>query len=289
MDNEIDKKYLIKLGSFTKELAEIAGNILNNNFGKNVDIKYKDIDDPVSSVDIEIQNKLIQKIKKEFPEHRILAEENTPHQSENFSEFMWVIDPIDGTKNFINGLPIFASSIGILYKGTPIAGSIFIPWPNNDQGIILHAYKNSGLFVNSKLIKKSKTKKDALIALPGNFSSNVNLGNIRVTGSIAYEMALVCLGILDYAVFFNPKLWDVASGHLLAYENNKKIFSIKKNSGLKKFLSPKKLIVEKQLINDWQKNIESNKLKQWSKKIIVGSENDIDLIRNYVENNKLKF
>ena len=192
--------------------------------------------------------------------------------------------------------------------GSATSGDIIQNWLRDELPVpfeVLKDYKLPGYVDNKTLVIgasisgetretisaciEAKTKKDALIALPGNFSSNVNLGNIRVTGSIAYEMALVCLGILDYAVFFNPKLWDVASGHLLAYENNKKIFSIKKNSGLKKFLSPKKLIVEKQLINDWQKNIESNKLKQWSKKIIVGSENDIDLIRNYVENNKLKF
>jgi len=284
----IDTPHLIKLNSFSKELAKLAGDILNENFGKKISIKYKNTNDPVSSVDIEIQDKLIQKIKNEFPEHRILGEEKTKNQTDSYSDFMWVIDPLDGTKNFINGLPLFASSIGILYKGIPVAGAIFIPWPNNDQGIVLHAFKNSGIFINNVSINKSIIKHDPLIALPGNFSSNVDLGNIRVTGSIAYEIAMVCLGVFDYAVFFAPKLWDVAAGYLLAYESNKKVFRITKNSGLNKIFFPEKIEPDPKLISGWHKNIESNKLEKWSMKIILGSEENIHPIKNYIYNSRFR-
>lgn len=285
----IDTPYLIKLNSFSKELANLAGDILNENFGKKINIEYKNINDPVSSVDIEIQEKLIQKIKKEFPEHRILAEEKIKNQTDSFSDFMWVIDPLDGTKNFINGLPLFASSIGVLYKGTPVAGAIFIPWPNNEQGIVLHAFKNSGILINNTLINESIIKNDPLIALPGNFCANEDLGNIRVTGSIAYEIAMVCLGIFDYAVFYNPKLWDVAAGYLLAYESKRKVFRIAKKSGFTSIFSGGKIYPDPELLPRWHKNIESNKLKKWSMKIVLGSEKNIQPIKNYIENSRFRF
>jgi len=285
----IDTQYLIKLGSFSKELATLAGNILTENFGKKFNIEYKNPNDPVSSVDIEIQDKLIQKIKKEFPDHRILAEENTYTQKKSCSDFMWVIDPLDGTKNFINMLPIFASAIGVLYKGTPIAGAIFIPWPNNQKGMVLYAYKNSGLLCDSTPVNKLINKKDPLVALPGNFSTSSDLGNIRVTGSIAYEIVMVCLGILDYAVFFAPKLWDIAAGYILAYESKKTVYSITKNTKFKKIFIPEKLNINPELIPYWHKNIESNKLDQWSMKIIFGSEKNIQPIKNYLERPKFRF
>ena len=284
----IDTPYLIKLNDFSKELANLAGNILNENFGKKINIEYKNINDPVSSVDIEIQEKLIQKIKKEFPEHRILAEERTKSQADSFSDFMWVIDPLDGTKNFINGLPLFASSIGILYKGAPIAGAIFIPWPNNEQGIVLHAYKNSGILINNTILTESIINNDPLIALPGSFCAKEDLGNIRVTGSIAYEIAMVCLGIFDYAVFYAPKLWDVAAGYLLAYESKKKVFRITKKSGFTNIFAPEKIHSDPELIPCWHKNIDSNKLEKWSMKIILGSEKNIRPIKNYIENSRFK-
>ena len=88
---------------------------------------------------------------------------------------VWIIDPLDGTRNFIHGLPLFACSIGVLYKGTPVVGAIFIPWPMSDPGIVLHASVGNGFRIDNELVaerKPSKFDPNGLITLPGSFSCN---------------------------------------------------------------------------------------------------------------------
>ena len=102
------------------------------------------------------------------------------------------------------------------------------------------------------------------------------------------KLRKVALNSTNITVFFAPKLWDVAAGYLLAYESNKKVFRITKNSGLNKIFFPEKIEPDPKLISGWHKNIESNKLEKWSMKIILGSEENIHPIKNYIYNSRFR-
>ena len=220
--------------------ARGAGRLLSTHFGSALSVEYKDRaqQDPVTSADRQTQAYLVAQISRQFPTHGILGEEdavgagsaaaadaNTPAP-----DFLWVLDPLDGTTNFMNGLPVYASSIGVLYRGRPLAGAVYIPWPNPAGGIVIHSRAGAGAFRDGNPISVYQTDRprpDRLIGLPGSFGASTKLGKglrgqplgqLRVTGSIAYELALTAMGMLQFAVIGAPRLWDLLGGALAVHE-----------------------------------------------------------------------
>mgnify|MGYP000987616337 FL=1 len=194
-------------------------------------ISYKDAKgrDPVTAADKEVQEYLSEQIRKRYPDHGIVGEEGDS-TSDSLPDIVWVLDPLDGTRNFMHGFPCYASSIGIMFKGVPVAGAIFIPWPNQDPGIVIHASNGNGCMVNDKRLETPSIKEvdpNAIITLPGSFSGRFKFdgqftsksGEPRMGGSIAYEMSLVALGITEYAVISGSHLWDVLAGIVLVNES----------------------------------------------------------------------
>ena len=98
--------------------------------------------------DTEAQEALVKAILEKYPNHDVVGEEDKKDEAD-ISDTVWVIDPLDGTRNFLNGLPIYASSIGLLFKGEPIAGSLYIPWPNAEGCLIISAVKGLGVRINN--------------------------------------------------------------------------------------------------------------------------------------------
>ena len=118
-------------------LAEEAGKFVMDYFDKDFEVSSKDRkNNLVTEVDKGCQNLIKNRISKRFPEHNIIGEEDESYIADTISEFVWVIDPIDGTTNFANGLPNFSISIGLLRNSEPIAGAIWIPWPNKKNCLI---------------------------------------------------------------------------------------------------------------------------------------------------------
>ena len=109
---------------FTRELAFEAGKVLNDYFGniKSINKKTASID-LVTEADIHSEKILIDKIQKKYPNHTIITEES--HLKDKNSDFRWVIDPLDGTTNFVHNLPIFAVSIGLQYKEKTVLGVVY--------------------------------------------------------------------------------------------------------------------------------------------------------------------
>jgi len=139
------------------EIARGAGRILAGHFGKQIAIEFKDEHerDPVTAADKEAQEYLATEIAKRFPDHGILGEEGTKEEKESeepAKDILWVLDPLDGTTNFMNGLPVFASSIGVLYRGWPIAAAMYVPWPNPEGGFVLHCRKAGGCFADDEAV-----------------------------------------------------------------------------------------------------------------------------------------
>ena len=233
----IEEEVLINIQKDAYELAMSAGKLLQGYFrdpmseAEVLKVSYKDAKkrDPVTAADKEVQKYLSDKIKAKYPAHGIVGEEGDS-SSDSLPDIVWVLDPLDGTRNFMHGFPCYASSIGIMFKGLPIAGAIFIPWPNQDPGIVIHASNGNGCMVNDKQLETpylDDVDPNAIITLPGSFSGRFKFdgqfiskaGEPRMGGSIAYEMSLVALGITEYAVISGSHLWDVLAGIVLVNES----------------------------------------------------------------------
>jgi myo-inositol-1(or 4)-monophosphatase len=166
---------------------------------------------PVSGVDIQVEALLRAALAAEFPDHMVIGEELPPHSPA--SGFAWIIDPIDGTNNFINGVPLFAASIGVLFEGRPIAGAIWCATTHELRPGIYHGIAGGALhFDGSELLRRTNHPWRGLVAEPGMAPSYGALGHTRVFGCAALEMAFVAAGLLRVAYISRPALWDITAG-----------------------------------------------------------------------------
>ena len=281
-------------------LAGEAGAILGEYFGKPLSVKYKDESelDPVTNIDNQIQEHIQDSVKSHFPNHGFLGEEDVsePLPTNLIPEFLWVVDPIDGTKNFIAGLPVYACSIAVLYKGAPYIGAVFLPWPNSAGGSVLHAKTGSGAFFNDEKIsirRDEEMKTSALITLPGSFSNifkateilKSKIGDFRMTGSIAYEMSMSALGISQLMVTTAPKIWDVAAGVCIIIESGGLVLegvSRKKRFGIFNDFkwNPLTTFSEPEHIDEM---LAPNSLRKWQKPLIAGSPHSVQFTASNLE------
>ena len=209
--------------------ARGGGDILLRYFRTNVEVEYKGAGkgDPVSKVDRESEAYLRAAIHDRYPGHSILGEEGNELDGEG--DYLWVLDPLDGTTNFLNRLPFFAVSIGVLYRGVPVVGAVFVPTSGLLEQGVYHAHLGGGAFFEDHAIRVAANplpEPSQLSALPGGYWRRIRFsgevrnspGEVRTLGSIAVELALTADGTLQYAVFGAPKIWDVAGGVLVVRE-----------------------------------------------------------------------
>jgi myo-inositol-1(or 4)-monophosphatase len=205
-----------------------AGEIILKSFGTNKKIKSKGDNNWVTETDLKAENAIIKCIKKYFPESSFLAEESG--RSKNQSDLHWIIDPIDGTNNYIHNYPFFCVSIALSIGGVLSCASIFDPLKKE----FFFAEKNKGSFLNERKI--SVTKLDKLsksLLCTGFITSNkkhtdINIRNfknlthscrsIRRDGSAALDLAYVACGRLDAFWELGLNAWDTAAGILLVKE-----------------------------------------------------------------------
>ncbi|MDR2772632.1 MAG: inositol monophosphatase [Elusimicrobiota bacterium] len=208
--------------------AEAGAGILMKYYGKTLNIEYKSATDPVSQADKNSQKKIISIIKKDFPTHGFLAEEDGV--SDIQKEFCWIIDPLDGTVNFVHGLPQFCVSIALKHKKEIIAGVIYAPAIKE----VFIAQKGKGAYFNGKRIKSSKnallTRSLGVTGFPyqikgkedrvfKNFENMVlNVQGVRRLGSAALDMAYTACGRLDFFWEETLKGWDIAAGIIIIKE-----------------------------------------------------------------------
>ena len=125
------EEMLEALESTAVELARHAGAEIQNMLGKVLAVEYKGdaeaahaLRDPVSEVDRNVELLIRAKLADRFPGHDILGEESEERPGRE-SDFVWAVDPVDGTTNFVNGFPLFAASIGVLHRHVPVAGAVW--------------------------------------------------------------------------------------------------------------------------------------------------------------------
>lgn len=218
--------------NFAVSTARRAGQIILKYFQEPLVVEYKSKQqtNPVTDADKRSEEYIKEAILKEYPSHSIVAEEGSEVDS-SCSDFIWVVDPLDGTVNFINGLPIFAVSIGVLYKGKPTVGSIFIPSYDKGNGIVFHARTGGGAFRDDRAICVSQDldpRRGRVSIFPASVAKSFRFkgefknysGELRSLGSVAYELAMTASGVIQYSIFGSPWVWDVAAGIVLVTEAN---------------------------------------------------------------------
>lgn len=215
--------------------AREAGDFLLRNFGKVTTIEKKGDRNFATNLDREAENMVIDAISKYFPGHGIIAEESGKRNAS--SEYLWIIDPLDGTHNFIRNVDIFGVSIGILRKNDFIAGVIYMP----KEKELYFAEKGSGAYKNDKKISVSETKtlRDCSISFDSSirYAPRVMLEvlgdlakevfNIRMFGSSARVLSYIAEGKLDLAVEFHDRPWDFAGGVCIIEEAGGRITELK--------------------------------------------------------------
>ena len=291
MRQPLDDALLFRIEEHATEMARGAGAILTGYFGKSksLEVEYKDKKerDPVTIADKESQEFLKQAISDHFPDHGILAEEDEEDKQREDSpspDFLWVLDPLDGTRNFMSGMPIYACSVGVMYQGAPIAGALFVPWPGEkSSGVVLHARKGGGAFMEDEplsVFASDEPKGNALVTLPGVFGAAYRFrrpmrgkaGEVRVTGSIAYELVMAAAGVTQYMLTSAPRLWDVAAGVMLVSEAGGLVMKGQRASDLTGMFRTTRWEPMDSLISSWQSGVTTIKeLRRWSAPLVLGS------------------
>jgi len=182
----------------------------------------KAVGDRVTDADVAIQSRMVNGIRACFPHDGILAEEGV--DDTGTSEFVWVIDPIDGTNNYALGIPCFAVSIGILKDGTPHAGVIHDP----NSGFTCSALRGQGTVAdgNTRMLapRALTAASNVAVRVPlepetdGAVISWLRRCKLRSFGSVALHLAYAAIGALDLVIDHKAKLWDIAAGALIVTE-----------------------------------------------------------------------
>ena len=208
-----------------------ASRSLIRDFGEieNLQVSTKGPGDFVSSADKRTEKILIEELQKAHPEYGIITEE-TGHINKSNIKNRWIIDPIDGTMNFLNGIPQFAISIGYEEEGEVKCGVIFNPILNE----MFCAEKGNGAYLNNSRIRVSNKKKikDALLVTGGPkggskikdkiFSEYIKISkqvsNVRKFGSASLDLAYVACGRFDGYWQRELNFWDIAAGTIILKE-----------------------------------------------------------------------
>lgn len=224
----LDDAQLNEMEQQACDLVRGAGAILLRYFDQPLSIDYKSANNrnPVTDADHASDEYLRGELSRRFPEHGIVTEE-TESESDDPKEITWVVDPLDGTTNFLHGLPMFASMVCALERGAPVAGAIYIPHIGGSDGRVIHTRRGGGAFQDdAPLTLETSDPPRRMASVPGYFlrmfthrrDMRRRLGDLRNTGSAGYEMAMTVRGVFDYTVFSGPWVWDLATGCLAVQE-----------------------------------------------------------------------
>ena len=211
-----------------QDAAEKAAAFIRQEAHKTLDIGYKGATDLVTHVDLGSEKIIKETVQSKFPEHQFLAEEGGIEQSD--SEYLWVIDPLDGTTNFVHGYPLYAVSIALYQENRPLAGVV----NHISSGEIYTATSGGGAFCNGKALQVSKTKELSKSLLATGFpythdqiwSRNMEhfklltdrTQGVRRAGAAALDFCHVARGWLDGFWEYQLGAWDMAAGVLIVEE-----------------------------------------------------------------------
>ena len=203
--------------------CEKASKVIIRDFGEveNLQVSKKGPKDFVTKTDKRAEKIIIEELSKSKKNYSFITEENGKIFNKN-KDIFWIIDPIDGTTNFLHGIPHFAISIALQIEDEIVTGLIFDPIKNE----IFYAEKNSGSFLNNTRIKVSKKSQlDECLFATNNtgISTAYPILNLRNSGCAALDLAYVCCGRFDGYFNASINIWDIAAGKIIVEEAGGKL------------------------------------------------------------------
>jgi myo-inositol-1(or 4)-monophosphatase len=218
------------IDTYAKEWVKEAGKKIRASFNSTLNIQTKsDPNDLVTNIDKEIEQFFIAKIKEKFPSHRILGEEGFGDEVKSLEGTVWMIDPIDGTMNFIHQQRNFAISLGVYENGVGKIGLVY----DVVHDELYHAISGHGAYLNEKRLPvlKEATVKESIIALNATWvMENKRIDHklliplareargTRSYGSAALELVFLATGRVDAYISLRLSPWDVAGGAIIVEE-----------------------------------------------------------------------
>jgi myo-inositol-1(or 4)-monophosphatase len=219
---------------FALETAEKAGIIALKHFRRSMKVSLKSRQDILTVADTEVENFVRKEISRKFPEHGILAEETGLHKSK--SDYLWVIDPIDGTVNYAVGLPCFAISIGLACRQQPILGVVYDPYHNE----FIYAEEGRGAYLNGKRIRIGREREliNCIVATDLGHKRSKQIVRrvkallpvtraVRILGCASLGLAYVAFDRVQAYTHIDIQPWDVAAAYIVIKEAGGEILNFK--------------------------------------------------------------
>ena len=230
----------------TIKAAKKAGEVILRYYKSKYEIRDKSYHNPVTTADKEADETIKKILMNNFPDYGWLSEETVDSNERLLKEKVWVVDPLDGTKEFIEGIPNFVVSIGLVENGEPILGVLFNPVTEE----LFSALKGKGAFLNNKSIKcASKEKIEEMIILNSRSEIRRQLWEpykdkfkvLKPVGSVAYKLGLTAAAKADVFASLRPKNeWDICAGNCIINESGGKLIDL--NGNQRKYNLEKTLI-----------------------------------------------
>jgi len=289
----INETSLNQIAEIAIEATLEAGDYISSRFGGDLTISSKSGktgQDLVTDVDKKSQKIIEEIICKRFPNHTILGEEDSDDKKTIAEDWVWAIDPIDGTNNYVNTSQHHAVSVAAMHKGYPMVGVIWVPWANDSgNGLLMHAAKGSGTWINGKRIEIEiddiKPVRGRLSGLPwlemGNFKLSKaimsSLGEVRIFGSTAYELFMVANGSMQFSLTGFANTWDFAAGILLVEESGGKVLWTNNTNKFEKFTG---------WAQPYSNSYDTYKnLREWKGAVLVGSKKLVNYLSKNIKIN----
>ncbi len=200
-----------------------AGQVIFQMAAEGFKTAYKTNEDPVTTADLKADSILKEGLMKDFHDTSWLSEETRDDYSRLEKKLVWIVDPIDGTKEFVSRIPEYAVSVALVEHGQPVLATVYNPATEE----LFSAAAGQGAWLNGKIINAEHTLTANPVLLAsrseiqrGEFKPFEPFAQIRPCGSIAYKLALIAAGIADATFSLGPKNeWDIAAGVLLVNES----------------------------------------------------------------------
>ena len=226
---QADRQVLIDAEAVCVQAIQEAGAVLLSYFRRPLEVEFKEKgqQSPVTEADRRSEALLRDALSRAFPTHGIIGEEAEDAVNAE-ADYLWFLDPLDGTTNFAAGLPAFAVSMGLCFRGAPVLGVVSVPW-EGPRGTIFRAHAGGGAYCNDEPMQAAGADVPdgtRLASTPGwmlqqyrvQRGAKVQRLNVRSAGSIAYELAYAARGTFQLTVISGARLWDMVAGAVLVQE-----------------------------------------------------------------------
>ncbi len=200
----LTKNDVIEIQGWLRQAGEIALQSLST-----LKFSFKADHSPVTDAEFRIENLFLEKISKKFPSHRVLTEEQGVADGNGRGDFLWALDPVDGTKSFLRGLPTWGISLGLLYQAKPVAGFFYVPAVDE-----MFWGTAEGAFMNDLPLPRQVTYEESLtfLAVPANthLRYRIEFPRLQAFGSTALHLSYLARGIAAGVLTRRINLWDIA-------------------------------------------------------------------------------